>query len=404
MNPNKQCFLDLLQKKKVIINFINQITFDKYRLFLSIADEIGKIKSHYVPVRKSSNLIDILGIYENGHSAILAEILNFKEKGEYILLNDFIHSVLGYELLFNHQTLRIVAECDRIDILIYDEKQCIIVENKINNAIDQPEQLKRYIDKCKFKGYKEENINILYLTDMSIKKDLSKTLSNYSEYFKEKIKIIAYHPTIIEWLTSSVLPNIKNKDNDFYCFNSQYIDHLNGRFFKRPKDETMNNEINDFISKQFDLKEDNIAENITILESELKLLNELQSRMNTIILEKKEKIFKKWTSELKRDFPLMEVKEGKEGELTKTGILINNNFGKFSILIEKNNSCIYFGIGKHFTDEEQLNDNVIKSLSSLLSFGFKSSPWWYGWKYTSYERGYSDLCQLINDFLTIQEG
>lgn len=128
------------------------------------------------------------------------------------------------------------------------------------------------------------------------------------KYLKKK-KVTAYHPTIIEWLTSLVLPNIRNKDNDFYCFNSQYIDHLNGRFFKRPKDETMNNEINDFISEQFGLKEDNLTENITKLEDELKSVNELQSRMNTILLEQKEKVFKKWALELKKDFPLMEVRE-----------------------------------------------------------------------------------------------
>lgn len=403
MSLNKQCLLDLLQKKKAIISSMHQMQFDKYCSFLSIATEIKKIKSHYTPERKPSNLIDTLGINENGHSAVLAEILNFKEQGRYVFLDNFIHVAVGYELLFNHQTVSIKAEYERIDVFIFDDSQCLIIENKINNAADQPEQLKRYIEKCKFRGYQEENIHLLYLTDMGSQKDLSATLSIYAENFKEKAAVVAYHPTIIEWLTSSVLPNIRNKDNDFYCFSSQYIDHLNGRFFKRPKDEIMNNEINEFISKQFGLKEDNLAENVTKLEGELKLVNELQSRMNTILLEQKEKTFKKWALDLKKDFPLMDVREGKEGELTKVGVLINDGFIKYSILIEKDNSSIYFGVGRHFTGEEKFNDNVIQSLGSLLSTGFKSSPWWYGWKYTSYEKGYSNLCQLINDYLMINQ-
>ncbi|WP_318839901.1 hypothetical protein [Providencia sp. PROV100] len=71
------------------------------------------------------------------------------------------------------------------------------------------------------------------------------------------------------------------------------------------------------------------------LESELKQVNELQSRINTILSQQKEDIFKKWTSALREDFPLLNVQEGKEGELTKTGVLIENGSDPFSILIEK---------------------------------------------------------------------
>ncbi|WP_318836610.1 hypothetical protein [Providencia sp. PROV102] len=97
----------------------------------------------------------------------------------------------------------------------------------------------------------------------------------------------------------------------------------------------MNNEINEFIYQQFDLKEGCSVENVEKLESELKQVNELQSRINTILSQQKEDIFKKWTSALREDFPLLNVQEGKEGELTKTGVLIENGSDPFSILIEK---------------------------------------------------------------------
>ncbi|QNH66050.1 PD-(D/E)XK nuclease family protein [Proteus vulgaris] len=109
--------------------------------------------------------------------------------------------------------------------MIQDGKNCLIIENKINDAVDQQEQLKRYIDKCKEKGYIDENIHLLYLVSMNAEKYLNAPLSTYAESFKEKTKVASYHPTLIEWLESSVLPNIKHKDNDFYCFNSQYIDY-----------------------------------------------------------------------------------------------------------------------------------------------------------------------------------
>lgn len=402
MNDKKQLLSIILQKKKAITIFITNITLNNYGLLLSTANKVQKIKSHYIPERKSTNLIDTLGINENGHSTLLAEILNFTEKKEYVFLNDFVHSALGFELIFDHQTVSIKAEDERIDLLIFDANNCLIIENKINNAIDQPEQLKRYIDKCKARGYQEENIHLLYLTDMKHEKDLSTTLSNYAESFKEKSKVIAYHPSIIDWLASSVLPNIRHKDNDFYCFTSQYIDHLNGRFFKRPEDSVMNNEINEFICEQFGLKEGDLSENINKLEEELKSVNELQSRMNTILSEQKEKIFSEWALKLRQDFPILNVQEGKEGELTKTGILFNNEPGKFSILIEKTVSSVYFGIGKHFTGEPQLNDDVDLLIRPLMN-GFRRSEWWYGWKNTSYEKGYYELCQLINDYLIMDK-
>ncbi|MEX9883816.1 PD-(D/E)XK nuclease family protein [Providencia rettgeri] len=403
MNSDCQRFLDLIQKKNAITAFIFQRKFEKYQCFLSIIKSIDEIKSHHKPERRTANLIDVLGINENGHSAILSEILNFKEQGKYIFLESFINTFLDYDVVFNHEKTSIEPEEDRIDILIQDGKNCLIIENKINDAVDQQEQLKRYIDKCKGKGYIDENIHLLYLVSMNAEKDLNAALSTYAESFKEKTKVAPYHPTLIEWLESSVLPNIKHKDNDFYCFNSQYIDHLNGRFCKRPRDEKMNNEINEFIYQQFDLKEGCSVENVEKLESELKQVNELQSRINTILSQQKEDIFKKWTSALREDFPLLNVQERKEGELTKTGVLIENGSDPFSILIEKTNSSVYFGIGKHFTGQDKLNENVISLVNPLMG-SFRRSEWWYGWKNTSYEKGYTDLCKLIKEYLDMEAG
>ncbi|MCU9581967.1 hypothetical protein [Proteus mirabilis] len=165
----------------------------------------------------------------------------------------------------------------------------------------------------------------------------------------------------------------------------------------------MNNEINEFIYQQFDLKEGCSVENVEKLESELKQANELQSRINTILSQQKEDIFKKWTSALREDFPLLNVQEGKEGELTKTGVLIENGSNAFSILIEKTNSSVYFGIGKHFTGQDKLNENVMSLVSPLMG-SFRRSEWWYGWKNTTYEKGYIDLCKLIKEYLDMEVG
>jgi len=61
------------------------------------------------------------------------------------------------------ENIHIERETNKIDLFLYDDKMNgIIIENKINWADDQRDQLGRYYTKMKGKGY---NINtIIYLT------------------------------------------------------------------------------------------------------------------------------------------------------------------------------------------------------------------------------------------------
>lgn len=52
---------------------------------------------------------------------------------------------------FNYQSASVEREAEKIDLLIYDEKSAIIIENKINFACDQPNQFPRYYEKIKNK-------------------------------------------------------------------------------------------------------------------------------------------------------------------------------------------------------------------------------------------------------------
>ena len=45
---------------------------------------------------------------------------------------------------------------------------------------------------------------------------------------------------------------------------------------------------------------------------------------------------------------------------------------------------------------DKLNNDLKDILNNVLE-GFKESPWWYGWKNTSFQNGYSRLKSLINE-------
>jgi len=107
--------------------------------------------------------------HENFHSDIIAELLNPNGKhGEGSL---FLELFLDYLNQFDRKDAPILKisdfnkaerEKNRIDITIFGDKKAIIIENKVNQAPDQKEQLKRYYGKLT-KDNKEVN-DIIYLT------------------------------------------------------------------------------------------------------------------------------------------------------------------------------------------------------------------------------------------------
>lgn len=130
---------------------------------------------------------------------------------------------------FNIQGCKIIPdpkekiEFENIDILLYNDKEAIIVENKIfandNNMVDKPVgyngQLERYYNTIStrknikgedFKG----NVNaVIYLT-LAKREPSSKSQGNIPP---EKIKLIDYHRNIVEWLDTCIQKTPSNECN-----------------------------------------------------------------------------------------------------------------------------------------------------------------------------------------------
>lgn len=87
--------------------------------------------------------------YENLHSDILKNILDpfTPVIGNPEFLKCFLELIEIDPKTFNYQSASVKREAEKIDLLIYDEKSAIIIENKINFACDQPNQLPRYYEK-----------------------------------------------------------------------------------------------------------------------------------------------------------------------------------------------------------------------------------------------------------------
>lgn len=116
------------------------------------------------------NITSDLYYRENFHSDIIKAILDPKEKHNQntkflYLFIDLLNKVNASTLILedNYKNVTVVREKSNIDILITDEttKRAIIIENKINNAVDMNRQLPRYFNEVKQKYIVDA---IVYLT------------------------------------------------------------------------------------------------------------------------------------------------------------------------------------------------------------------------------------------------
>lgn len=100
---------------------------------------------------------------ENFHSDIIKTLLSIHEFFDTFF--EELSKYLGLYIKFDFDSTVVERERHgRIDISIidYNKRQAIIIENKINDAIDMKRQLPRYFDSLNNKGI--EVVNILYLS------------------------------------------------------------------------------------------------------------------------------------------------------------------------------------------------------------------------------------------------
>lgn len=136
-------------------------------------------------------IISDLYYRENLHSDLLAYF--FKQDASHGAGNKFLFVFLELlkninpSVVFNNpQRLSVFRERGRVDIAICNEeqKQVILIENKINGATDQPFQLVRY-----YQGFIQKGYDVLAIVYLSL--DGGKRPSNFSGWTDEEKRKIA---------------------------------------------------------------------------------------------------------------------------------------------------------------------------------------------------------------------
>lgn len=197
-----------------IFTLLEKINNDFYKnserfrkLILKYSDEKEKKFNEYILVKENKFCIfDNFSpkyYYEELHSEILKTLL---DKNTLDILNDnflniFIKCLNLENMIQFDENVLIKLEhpinprypAEAIDILIYDKDKALIIENKINFAKDQPNQLARYMK------YVEEELQIrnYYVIYLTLTPDKKPLINNYSEeYAKYKEHLLKQNKLI----------------------------------------------------------------------------------------------------------------------------------------------------------------------------------------------------------------
>ena len=222
-------------------------------------------KKNRILVQYNFNLLDEQcgSIKENSHTNILMKLLEYRNQYGYVFLEDFISSLTDFgikiegDVRFETEHFdRTDGKQGRIDGLIYNKGEyAIIIENKVNRAPNQKDQLKRYIESVLGKGEKKdeivdiEKVYVVFLTQSGVEDpdDESRNymqnngILNKTDSSTEERELLSgpryfacsYSEHILPWLEERVLPIVMQKEIMLYTGLVQYIDFLKGMMNKR---------------------------------------------------------------------------------------------------------------------------------------------------------------------------
>ncbi len=220
---------------------------------------------------------------ENWHSRILRMLLDYHEDNFHPILDSFIAYLnrkknLSIKRIGDYKEYPKVEcynEWEHIDTLVRINNDVLIIENKINWAVDQNAQIERYINTIIQNPMVDgNNIYVIYLTS-----DGNKIVSEYS-FTNTAMRILGENNFIPLNYLNDILPWLKevlltiDKDN-FILYSSifVYIDYLENMFRK----ESNNQITNKIIEKMEEegIRITNLKECFNILDGATRLVNEL---------------------------------------------------------------------------------------------------------------------------------
>lgn len=416
-----QNILDILTRTKAL--YIN-----KAQENLSLSEKVKEkiLRSPYKP-NYPINLLEITSITEPLTSKVLTEMFNYKNNNEHILLKSFIQRFLtpcGFEMdWFCHPQITAEKQ-DRVDICIQENsKYAVVIENKLKGAVFQRNQLARYVQRMREKGYSDERIFVILLPanidqdffnhinksvwrlppdwkkpnqeracrwndTISCKCDFDITCPNCElckkdmrEIFKNRTEILDLE--FMNWLQEDCLNLIPENEVVLKSAVIQFVDFIKGIYNKR-FDTQLIMEILDFLRDKLLTNEESVLEQWNTIDKKKKEVEDLLKNLESLQTEIGLDMIDLWKNELAPKWgKWLRFEEHKSFGININGVWCG---------CWCESSEPYWGFFyKEYKDEDL---NMVKQIveKAEMQFNNTSNKGWYTWSYT---RNGAERCDAL---------
>lgn len=344
----------------------------------------GIAKLHY-----GANLIDELHANENAHSRILRMLIAYNGGGSFPVFASFLNLVKKNCLYAKDLSVfspQFSNEEARIDVLIKeyqaDAPYAIIIENKVCGAIDQEQQIQRYIE-IVMQYVSAENIYVIYLTRDREKEvsDISltaraKEILGISDESEGRYIPLNYKDDILPWLEQDVLPNLPLKENLLTSSVQLYVDYLKGMFMLRENEQPILQNVYSKMRQELDIH--SVNDSISLYER----IEFLKYSVESILSEDIDKVLDEHLYKpLQHKFPECHIYEKNKDNTHFLFKMWIDNWSKCQIVFTWDGRGQYLGIG-NITLENALEVDTQTYLWEQIGDG-KSSDWFPWYKYVN---------------------
>ena len=386
-----------------------------------IIQDVRKEEKKKVPYR--FNVLLDASPLEPEVSKILAGFFMQTTNGEYRVLKSFVKTFWGDALaaMITNPTIsteEVVKGDYRIDILIYEkEKYAIVIENKIWDAPDQPNQLANYIDTMLSSGYgfgKEQ----IYVAFLPRTKDHTPSLNSwkskeseetYDKEFRNRYRLIDFEEKILPWLESSRVVQGINDDQYFVHSRFLFIDFLKRKLDLDSIDKMEQKEVEKKLREHI-YTNDAVADTNKLLQMINKLpkidIKEVVKQLTKLRKERTIAAMQEWVDRLHVDYPDYTIHDDRCGAHFCVGVHVPYKHIPefFNVFIWNFHNGDSIRIGIELTKEgTPYRKEIEPQVENLVrrKKGFLQGHEWLYHKSVSYEKAYPLLQELVQELPNI---
>lgn len=237
--------------------------------------ELAKLPFHINVIQSAA----VGRLHETAHSRILRDLLLHPG-----VQRSFLKRFLELDL----STCEIDREKDNIDLALHDNEHFVIIENKVNDAVEQEHQVYRYVQTALVDyHYKPEQVYVIYLNSRTHEVPSVQSLcdgdpnTDVRRILGDRFVVISFTDDIVNWLSGLSFP----QEPYLHPAICQYIDYIKRHFELLDEYSDMKKKIDYFLAEELQLNALSYSERAKVLEDRREDVQSILDSLNRLIQE-----------------------------------------------------------------------------------------------------------------------